>query len=225
LQFGSMAESFSHDPTKWISDVFDTQQYMVARDVEQWWVKTSAWIEETTKWADKALTNVSGLIIEFAKFQDFLPVIVANYIPREIWDTLHRTSDFIDEEILPIITHINRTIDEVNAVMEAQRQRTASLVEQLTRPGDVLLGFENLTEAGQWDQLGKIDDVTSRKFLSDIVEYEGEETIIMRQLESVSRAVAAPTPAPSFLRLEDIIRNPVRTPGVKYYSTWQIGDY
>lgn len=225
IQFGAMAESFSHDPAKWIGDTFDSQQAFAASDLQNWWGKTSAWIEETTKWADSALTKVSGLIIEFAKFQDFLPITIANHIPREIWNTLNRTSDFIDDEILPIIQQVNRTMEEINAVMEAQRQRTALLVEQLTRPGDLLLGLEDLTQAGQWDQLSKIDDITSRKFISDIADYDGEETIIMRQLESVSRAVSAPTPPPSFMRLEDMVRNPVHTPGVRYYSTWQVGNY
>ena len=154
-----------------------------------------------------------------------LPGFISNHIPAAIWDGIALANSTIDQTLLPAITNISSTLDEVNSVINAQRNRAIELAERLAHPGDVMLGLDQLTDYEKKDQENKIDDVASRKYNEDTDKYAEDDAALIDELDKTSALFDAGISSLPFMSLEDVIpgTNPViiKEP----FETWFVGGY
>lgn len=219
------ATAISSDPGLVLAQIFYNNNIRTFYEVSSWWEKTAAWIETAADNAEKAIMQISERIGDLQELENQLPTFVRDNIPAIILDTLDWVDTQIDGTLLPAITQINRTLSEVNAVLEAHREKAASLVELLTRPGDVLLGIDKLTAENRWAQEDKIDDAASRKYERDTDKDEEEDAGIIAEFARISEALEAPPEPPAFLAIEEMPAHLIPGIVLEDRETWFVGDY
>jgi len=213
------------NPGQFFDVCFGTLERYKQNDIKNWWTGISEWIQGATDNAEKALVKISGAIGSLQDLENRLPAFVRENIPAAIWEGLNKADAMIDGTLLPALSRIDRTFSEVNAVLEAHRQKAASLVDQLTRPGDVLLGVDKLTDAGRLAQENIIDDVTSRKYERDTDQYEVADAGIIAEFARIEEALKVPAPPPSYLTIEHVPGRKVPGIVLEDRETWFVGDF
>lgn len=219
------AGSIASDPGLVLAQIFYNNNIRTFYEISSWWDKTSAWIDTAAENARKAIVQVSETIDSLQDLENRLPAFVRDNIPQKIWDGLDWADAQIDGTLLPAITKFNKTFDEVNARLDSHRSTAASLVAQLTRPGDVLLGMDKLTAESRLAQEDKIDDAASRKYERDTDKYESEDAGIIAEFARISDALAVPLEPPAFLTIEDMPAHLVPGIVLEDRETWFVGDY
>jgi hypothetical protein len=221
----ALSHEIATNPSHVLDTAFGIPNEESSREVMRWWEKTSDWIQDASDNALKAVTQIKDTINDLQDLRNRMPAFVRDNIPKAIWDGIAWSDQMIDGKILPALTKINTTFDSVNAVLEGHRRRTATLVEQLTRPGDVLLAMDKLSEAGRIGQEAKIDDATSRKYERETDRYVVQDASIIAEFKRVATALAAPRPPPVFMTIEEM--PPHLIPGIvlEDHETWFVGDY
>ncbi|GAJ06996.1 unnamed protein product, partial [marine sediment metagenome] len=221
LQYLSKASKLiSTDPSYVFDIAYRIPSNITFRETRKWWREKAAWIQTAADTAEDAIIKVNDTIDDLQELENKLPAFIRDNIPQLITDKINWLDETIDDTLLPAITKIDRTFDEVNAVMEGHRQTAASLVDQLTMPGDVLLGVDKLTAAGKLGQENIIDDVASRKFNRDTEKAEEGDAVIIEEFERITKALEVPAPPPVFLSIEDM--PPSKIPGIvlEEFETW-----
>lgn len=219
------AHAIARDPGGVLDIVFKAESRWSKFETNEWWTKTFSRIHATAALASSTIIKVSGIIDDMQDLENRLPEFVRKNIPEAIWAGLDWADARIEGTLLPALARFDRTFNEVNAVLEAHRQKAASLVDQLTRPGDVLLGVDKLTEAGRLAQEDKIDDATSRKYERDTDKYELEDAGTIKEFERVAIALKVPFPPPAFLAIEDLPAREIPGIVLEDKETWFVGDF
>jgi hypothetical protein len=172
---------------------------------------------------EKVLGDVGSISKELLAIQDGMPAFIARHIPQGIWDGIGKVETTINNRILPALTDITDRLDELDGVLESQRQRAQELADKIAHPGDMLVEIDNLPSYARLDQLTKIDDITSR-FLAeanetDYAAMQGD----LREFSLIAAALSR-SPAPlAFMELD----LPGRSPGIRAEprESWYVGDY
>jgi hypothetical protein len=198
-----------------------TSWYYARADKEQSKLRTK--ITEVGEKTELALTSVGEISSELLALRNDMPAFIAKNLPQGLWDSLARFDTAINDRILPQLQAINDKIDELNAVLDAQRKKAAELADKIAHPGDMLADIENLSEYARKDQYDKIDYATSQKLRE---ENEVDYAAIEGDLSEFSKVAAALAQAPaplSFMQLE----LPGKSPGIvaEPRETWFVGDY
>jgi len=223
--FSGGSNLIATDPGRLFDIVFGVSTRGTHTDALLWWRKTEQWIQKAADTAEDAIRKVSAAIGSLQDLENRLPAFVRENIPAAIWEGLNRADAMIDGTLLPALSRIDRTFSEVNAVLEAHRKTAASLVDQLTRPGDVLLGVDKLTDAGRLAQENIIDDVTSRKYERDAEDAEIGDGVIIAEFARIAQALEAPAPPPAYLTLEYVPGKIIPGIVLEDRETWFVGDY
>jgi len=219
------AYAIERDPGGVLDIIFKAESRWTKFEISEFWQGVSLTIERAADNAINAIGKVNGAITALQDLRNTLPGFIRDNIPQQIWAGIEWVDMQIDDMILPALSRIDRTFNEVNAVLEAHRKKAESLVDQLTRPGDVLLGMDKLTEAGRLLEEDKIDDAASRKYERETDLYEEEDAGIIAEFARISEALEVPAPPPVFLAIEDM--PPHMVPGIvlEDRETWFVGDF
>jgi len=218
-------KKLSEDPSKAMADIFLYGKFGEYWEGRNWWEKTSDWIESALTEATKVAESVGYITGELVALEATLPKFIRDNIPKNLWDKVFAAERFISIEVLPFMSEVNSQFNEVNAVLNAHRARVDSLGRLLRKPGDVLLGIDDLPAWAQQNQLDMIDDVTSRQFEMTATAERLDMMDDLDEFDRVDKALEAPTPQPPFMSIEDagyitapeIVKEP--------HETWFVGDY
>ena len=113
----------------------------------------------------------------------------------------------------------------MDAILNANIERGHELAQRLARPGDILGGVDALTGSEQSNQLGMIDDVTSREFDFWTNTERAEIQPDLNAFDRIDSALTAPTPQPGFMALNNPDRKRLHGITVDHQETWMIGGY
>jgi len=173
--------------------------------------------------AEEALIGLGSITSELLAIQNDMPVFIAKNLPQGLWDSLTAVDTVINDRILPALTDITDRIDELDAVLEAHRKKAEEMADKIAHPGDLLAEIDKLPDYARIEQLGKIDEVTSRLMAqaneAEFAALEGD----LREFSLIAEALSHPPPALAFMQLE----LPGRAPGItaEPRETWMVGDF
>lgn len=172
---------------------------------------------------EKVLTDVGSISSELLAIQVGMPAFVARNIPQGIWDGIERVDTTINDRILPALTDITDRLDELDGVLESQRQRAQELADRIAHPGDMLSEIDNLPLYARIDQLNKIDDITGRSLANA---NETDYAAMQGDLREFSRITAALSRAPAVLPFMELDL-PGRSAGIRAEprESWFVGDF
>jgi len=170
-------------------------------------------------------SKINDFVDDLQSLQNSLPEFIRDHIPQSILDGLTWVDTTIDQTILPAITNINDTLNEVNAVIEAQQKKASELADRLAHPGDVMLSVDQLTETTKKDQEKKIDDVTSRVFEREADEVTRTDSALIKALASIKQLSLLDIPDTEFSGLEDYGRPGILWDAAEKVDGWFVGDF
>lgn len=222
----NFSETLAADPGKFLNMVFMDAEQDTRRELTDWWSNTLGNITNAVTKAEDAFTQAKDVLSEFQEAQNKLPWFISKHIPVRIWDSINWTYAKITKNLLPNIDLLKKNISEVNAVMDAQREMVTGLLDELKHPGDIKARLEALTGASRAVNEANLDSAAGSLFAKQTDGYEEYDKEIMTRLESVTEALSAPIPEPSFLALEGAVRNEIPRPPGSGIETWFLpGDY
>ena len=226
LEYTSMfADKIATNPSQFLEYVFNTSATDSYNESKSWWDKTSAWITGIATRTEDNVRKINDVMDQWMAAQNALPSVIRKAIPQAIWDGIAWANDKIDDTILPALTDLQRKIDLVNAQMVNQRTTIRGLQNAIKNPGDLLERINALDAAARKLQEDKVDAVAGASFGAVADEIETASAAEMLPLESVTAALRAPVPEPSFLTLEEKPYISVALPGETLRTTWFAGDY
>ncbi len=213
------------DPS-FLFNIIADQEFTIMRN------ETAKWLSDVTKTiqkgADIANTAVAGVKDVFDNLQDFknhLPANVAKFIPQSVWDGINNADSYINDNIVPALSDLNKSLESVNAVITDQRNRADALAAKLAKPATLLKGIDELPAAERTAEEKIIDEVTARETARQNEAALAANASTFAALDAIIAGVKPPTPQPQFL---DLISVPGRTrPGIKIEprETWMVGGY
>ena len=225
IQMSRMLAGLKDDPGRILNQLFENRTLLVADDTAKWWQGVSQIITTTSTKASQALNSTLGVLSELSAIQDDMPEMVRQYIPYSIWQRISQSETYIQNNLMPAVSEINRNLQFVDAIMKSLSDRGSELAERLANPGEILLTVDDLPEYAKQAQLSMIDDVTSREFE---LWTDSERTEIQSDLndfDRIDRLLKAPTPEPGFLSLEVLPGKTIRGITAEYKETWFPGGY
>jgi len=219
------AHAFSDNPGKVLDQIFELSEAKNTSEIGKWWWSVEEFITDAAETAEKAVKKTQEIVKEIESLRNDLPRFVRDHIPHALWDAALWADVMIEQKLLPGIEKMEKTIGEVNAVLDSHRDHINELVDRLKRPGDVMLEIDKLTAEERELQETKIDEVASRAFNKAADKYEEADRELDMTMEKIRKAMEAPTPPPSFMKLEGAPPPAGEIPGEKVRTTWFVGDY
>lgn len=221
----SGAYEIASDPASVLNRSFFRPSEETGRLITTKWDETMAWLEDTTDKAKVALQKANDTFNSLLVMAANMPDFISNHIPDFIPDSLNWLNATIDNDILPALTNINKQFTQINAVLQAERDRAEALAAQLMLPGDLLENIDSLPDSEKAEQEIKIDDITSRFYEKQTDEITTSDSAIISELESVRLLYLAAVPIPEFSNVETSGRpGIIYTPAEKVIG-WFVGDF
>lgn len=196
------AKEISNDPSLVLSWVFDRYTDEVNQEGRDFWANTSALISKGTEIAQEALTGLGGAVNELQAIKNGMPEAVRKNIPAEIWNTLDKADRIIADTLLPAVHLVQAKIDQINKVIEDSRIQLMGLAARIKKPGDILLGVDDLPDYARAAQEALIDEVTSRRFAEAADSERGALSADLEEFDRIDQLLSVETPPPVFLTLE-----------------------
>ena len=190
------------------------------------------WIGNITRLVDLGATKIQSLALDAKSFlsnlQDLknsMPKYVLDNIPQSIWDDLDWAERQIDNNLLPKITTINKSITAIDGILEIRRKEAAKLADKMLRPGTMLLGVDDLPSYLRNIEEANVDDVASRKFARETSEQEKDDAGMWYGFAMMHEAMQTEVKPPSFAKLEPISKGAIVPQTDASRRTWFVGDY
>jgi len=203
-----------------LGKIFDVQ----ARDTLLWFKDWSGEnldkIMNVTGIAEKALRDAGSIGDELLAIRENMPQVIADNIPASIWSGLESFNNTIYNDILPTVSGTNEKLAEANRLIDMYADQMSNIARKLIKPGDLLLGVDNLPDYVRLPQEVAIDDVASREFQR--LANEGRDALDddLGEFDRIDAALKADTPEPVFMSLESPARAALTGIVAEPYETW-----
>lgn len=154
-----------------------------------------------------------------------LPESIRSQIKPYTDPIIKQFDDFVTKTYDPSIKLFNSLLDKFNDLQGKNRADLNDVVERLANPGDYLLEIDSLLDADRLDQEGKIAEISTRRFRTDVDALAEKAVPISMQLKQLKELLAVKRPPPIW-KVEEM-EKPFRPAGVKAKErrTWFIGEY
>ena len=202
------------------------------------WVETDAvnakgsFMGNLTKTLDNVVKDVENFVGDLVTIRDDvnkmvaqLPEKISKQIGEAISPYISKFDDFITDTYDPYRKEIDRLVDGVKEIQDAQRLRMLSLADRLKKPADYLLEIDDLDEEARLDQERKLADLSTREYGRDVagfIEYAGPADMELRKIREAFKHVGLMP-----LGFPEEMPSPVRPSTVNAIprATWFIGDF
>ena len=221
--FSAGLENWQSNPGKMISLIFASNQESDHFLANTFMGRLTDKLDGTFDKVELFASGLGQMTSELAAIQNDMPALVAKNIPQALWAGVTKVDAAINDRILPQLTMISDSLDELNFVMEAQRKKAAELADKIAHPGDLLMEISKLPDYARDDQLSKIDSIVSYNMSQDNEIGAAERNAKLSEFSKITQALSeAPEPIP-FMELE----LPGKSPGItaEPRETWLVGDF
>ena len=154
-----------------------------------------------------------------------LPSNIRDQITPYVQPYFEKFDNTVEGKILPRIAFLDKVTEEISGALEMNKGEIGSIVNRLTKPGDILSGIDDLPIEDREIQEDKIGDVAFRPLTRDSDSMAITERGISSGLSELAKALREPRePEPWQLPEEE---KPIRPRGVKAVprKTWFVGDF
>jgi hypothetical protein len=223
----SLSEKIAKDPNAWVCDMFESASTGAFYDSSGWSKRVFGMIDQATDLAAEALENVSGVLTQLQDFVSEMPDFIRDHIPQNLLDAVNKADIYIDDVLIPELVKTKSNIDIINSQLEEQRKKAAELAAKMGRPGDIMVGVDDLPDYAKQTQLKLIDDVSSREMARRNEEEAAKYEQFFKDSSLITEALTAPTPEPVMLTLETPERSKALGIVAEPHETWFVksGDY
>jgi len=221
--FSAGLENWQNNPGKMISLIFGSNQESDHFLADTFMTRLTGKLDGAVDKVELFASGLGQMTSEIAAIQNDMPAIVAKHIPKALWDGVTKVDAAINDRILPQLTQISDSIDELNTVIESQRKKAAELADKIAHPGDLLMEISKLPDYARDDQLSKIDSVVSYNMSQDNEIGAADRAARLLEFSKITQALANPPEPIPFLELE----LPGKSPGItaEPRETWLVGDF
>lgn len=221
----SFAKNIENDPAGMIEWIARLGQEQEQSEVSRWWDGVSKFINDGINEVADNVAQVATVTTELQKAVDSMPQFVIDNIPSWIPDGLYDINSMINEDINPAIIQLRQTTISITNTIQQFQVNIRGLQNGLLNPGVTLLRVDDLDAVEKQRQLGMIDDVTSRDFVTGNAATTAAMTDTYSALDTIVNGLKAPTPQPPEFNLENIPGHEL--PGIKVepHETWMVGGY
>jgi len=223
--FSQYITSIETNPADLFDTVFGKENQKTRVEVNEWWCEIGDWLDITAKRALDGVKLANDAIDDLLELKNDLPKFVSDHIPSVLIDGLEWVDNQIDDTLLPAVSNINKNLELVNDLLDQYREKTSLIIDDLNRPGDLMLRMDNLEEAARKIQEERLDDATSRLFEEQTDAYEVADKDIIKELESISQLLETEVVTPAFMNIEDVPRGTLPEIVAEEHETWFVGDY
>lgn len=208
------------DPSTLLAMIFEVEERDTLGWLGNWSGDNLDKIISVTTMAEKALRDAGDIGNELLAIRVNMPSIIAQNIPASIWSGLESFNNVIYDDILPTVSAINNKLEEANRLIDMYSDQLSNVARKLLKPGDLLLGVDNLIDPVRVLQEQAIDDVASREFQRIADENRAAISGDLDEFDRIDEALSAPTPPPVFMTIEDPKRRAIL--GIVYEpgETW-----
>ncbi len=219
------AALIAKDPGYLLDIAYRNASHQIQRETTTKWNETMAWLNDTASKAEEVAKKIGETSSELLEFKNKMPQFVRDHIPMKLFTGLAWVDDQVNNNILPVLTELSKELDDTVSDIEQQRIAAERLALRLAKPGNVLLGVDNLSDQEKKQQEIYIDDVTSR-----IYEEEADQAIfdnepVFRFLRKIQDLAALDLPEPQFNILETGGRPGIIWDKAELVKGWFVGDF
>lgn len=182
-------------------------------------------INDTVKAVKATVADTVTVRDDLNRLISDLPERIRSQIKPYTDPIIRQFDDFITNTYDPAIKEFQSLLDRFSDLQKKNLSDIDDVVERLAKPGDYLLEIDSLLEADRLDQEGKIAEISTRRFRTDVDELAKEAVPISMQLTKL-KALLEEKRIPPIWKVAEM-EKPFRPAGVKAArrATWFVGDY
>jgi len=214
------------EPGDLLGYIFENQSIKSMSWLRDWSGENLERIQNVVDITETTLDTVGTMGRELRAISENMPDMISQYIPTKIWDSLDNFEILIYQDILPSVTAVSDSLDEIDSVLKAYQDKLSALAGKLSKPGDLLSNVDELSDSERLQQESLIDDIASREFqrLTDAERAALESDL--DEFDLIDAAQSAETPEPKFMSLESPKRAALTGIKLEPSETWFLkADY
>lgn len=209
----------------------------IFRDIDKWLIKDSVNLEgsamQTVYLTVEGIINgTKALAEDIIRLQDDterfiadLPENMRERIQEHTGPIMEKFNYHVQEVYAPRLALLDSVMSEVKDGLALNQGEIGSVVDRLTRPGDLLIDIDGLSDTDRRAQEEKIASVAFRPLNRDAEESARLTDGVSAELAKLAAALRIERPPPEWKTPEvEIPGRPADTP-VEPRKTWFVGDY
>jgi len=182
-------------------------------------------IDNTVKLVDSTVKNVVKVKDDLQRTINQAPPIIRKMIKEDLDEALKPLNAWVTDIYDPTVKALSGLIDNLKVKQDETKANMSDVVDQLTRPGDLLKGADKLTPERQQDQLNKISEVATRNWRLNASAMTGVITPVREHLQGIADVLKLPVASNPWYVPELPPGKPFNQTEMELRKTWYVGDY